>query len=73
MLRLIPQRRPMAGAFIALRGWVAMSHFTIHHQSVKAIDVVTIEIPTDVAISFAHSNLDTVAISSRPLPHCIIC
>jgi hypothetical protein len=43
-----------------------------HHQSKKAAAVVDKEIPSEVAISFAHSKYDTNAISIRPPPHCTI-
>jgi hypothetical protein len=43
-----------------------------HHQSAKAVAVIEVETTSDVAISFAHSQLDTNALSSRPPPHCII-
>ena len=39
-------------------------HFTIHHQIAKAIDVLAIEIESDVAINFVHSQYAT-RISSR--------
>ena len=37
-----------------------------HHQSAKVMAVIKIEITSDVAISFAHSQYDTNAIPSRP-------
>jgi hypothetical protein len=47
------------------------AYFT-SHQIAKAIEVVVIEIPSEVAISFAHSQYDTHAFQSALLPHCII-
>ena len=41
------------------------AYFTNHHHIAKAIDVVAIEIATEVAIIFAHSQCDTHANSSR--------
>jgi len=35
------------------------AYFTAHHQIAKAIDVVVIDIASEVAPSFAHSQYDT--------------
>ena len=39
-----------------------------HHQSAKVMTVIKIEITSDVAISFAHSQYDTNAIPVGPMP-----
>jgi hypothetical protein len=39
-----------------------------HHQSAKAMAVIEMEITTDVAINFAHSQYDTNAIPVGPMP-----
>ena len=43
-----------------------------HHQSAKVVAVIKIEINSDVAISFAHSQYDTNAIPVGPMPRHII-
>lgn len=49
------------------------AYFVSHHQSKKAAAVVDKESPSEVATSFAHSQYDTNAISSRrPRRMCII-
>ena len=62
MLRRL--RRPKASSACGVAG---DRYFRSHHKSVKAIDVVAIEIAGEVAISFAHSQYDT-----RTHSHCII-
>ena len=48
-------------------GWAAHKarYWPNHHPIASAADVIAIEIATDIAISFAHSQYDTHAYSSR--------
>ena len=44
------------------KGQPNYAYFISHHPSATAADVVAIEIPIEVAISFAHSQYDTHAL-----------
>jgi hypothetical protein len=49
---------------IVISPWGACwPYFISHHQSEKPMAVVTVEIPSAVAINFANSQYDTNAIS----------
>jgi hypothetical protein len=45
-------------------------HALSHHQSAKAMAVIEMEIVSEVAISFVHSQYDTNTIPVGPMPRC---
>jgi hypothetical protein len=53
-----------------LSDWV--TYHKSHHKIAKVIDVMVIEIASEVAISLAHSKYDGGTFQSASLPHCII-